>query len=185
MDPSFTAPRKATLGGGCFWCLEAVFDLVNGVLSVVPGYAGGHTKSPTYEIVCQGITGHAEVIQIEYDPSIISYRELLEIFFEIHDPTTLNRQGHDVGPQYRSIILYHDQNQREIAETMIKELNSSGKWSDPIVTEVVPLDHFTPAEEYHHKYFQKHPEQGYCQFVIAPKVRKFQHKFTSLIKKED
>ena len=177
------APEKATLGGGCFWCLEAAFDQIAGVKEVVSGYAGGHVPNPTYEQVSTGRTGHAEVVQITYDPKIISFRELLDIFFTIHDPTTPNRQGADVGPQYRSIILYHDDEQRRIAEETIRELEASGVWDDPIVTQVVPLDAFYPAEAYHQKYFQRNPHVPYCQVVVAPKVRKVQQKFAFKLKR--
>lgn len=172
----------ATLGGGCFWCLEAVFKEVEGVEQVVPGYSGGHVPHPTYEQVCTGDTGHAEVVQITFDPEIISYRELLEIFFAIHDPTTLNRQGADVGTQYRSIILYHSPEQRETAVRLIEELDASGLWEDPIVTQVEPFSAFYPAEEYHRDYFARNPNQPYCSLVIAPKVRSFRQKFAGRLK---
>jgi peptide-methionine (S)-S-oxide reductase len=167
--------EKATLGGGCFWCTEAVFSRVKGVIDVKPGYAGGWMHNPTYDDVCTGLTGHAEVVQITFDPSVISYRELLEIFFEIHDPTTPNRQGNDVGPQYRSIILYHNEEQRKIAEEVIKEVEK--KLGKKVVTELKPFDAFYEAEEYHHKYFEKHPNQPYCRLVISPKVKKFMTHF--------
>jgi peptide-methionine (S)-S-oxide reductase len=163
--------EKATLGGGCFWCTEAVFSRVKGVIDVKPGYAGGWMHNPTYDDVCTGLTGHAEVVQITFDPSALSYRELLEIFFEIHDPTTPNRQGDDVGSQYRSIILYHNEEQRKIAEEVIKEVEK--KLGKKAVTELKPFDAFYEAEEYHHKYFEKHPNQPYCRLVISPKVKKF------------
>ena len=174
--------QQATLGGGCFWCLEAAFEQVQGVKSVVSGYAGGQTPHPTYEQVSTGRTGHAEVVQITFDPAIISYRELLDIFFTIHDPTTPDRQGADIGPQYRSIILTHDEEQRRIAEETIRELDAAGVWPDPIVTQVVPLDVFYPAEEYHQHYFQRNPDAPYCQFVVAPKVKKVRQKFPYRIK---
>ncbi len=174
--------QTATLGGGCFWCLEAVFEQLRGVTSVQSGYAGGHVPNPTYEQVCTGTTGHAEVVQIRFDPDAISYRQLLEVFFGIHDPTTPDRQGNDVGPQYRSIILYHDEQQRAAAEAFIEELNASGVWDDPIVTQVVPLDQFYPAEDYHNEYFRRNPEQGYCRLVIAPKVAGFRERFARLLK---
>lgn len=163
----------ATLGGGCFWCLEAVFNDVDGVLSVVSGYSGGHTENPTYEEVCTGETGHAEVVQIAFDPAVLCYRELLEIFFDIHDPTTLNRQGADVGTQYRSVIFYHSEAQRQVAEELIRELRARRVWDDPIVTQVVPFEAFYPAEAYHQRYFENNPFQPYCRVVIAPKVAKF------------
>lgn len=174
--------QKATLGGGCFWCLEAVFQQLRGVTEVQPGYAGGHVPNPTYEQVCAGTTGHAEVVQITFDPDVITYRELLDVFFSIHDPTTPDRQGDDVGPQYRSIILYHDDEQRRIAEEVIRELEQSGAWSDPIVTQVVPLEAFYPAEEYHKDYFRRNPERAYCRLVIAPKVEKFRRRFSDKLK---
>ena len=162
--------ETATLGGGCFWCLEAVYENVKGVIDVVSGYAGGHTEHPDYRSVCSGQTGHAEVVQITYDPDVIGYEDLLKIFWTIHDPTTLNRQGADVGTQYRSVIFYHDEKQKEIAERSKKEAQKHFK--DPIVTEIVPLKKFWPAEEYHQDYFRKNPYQGYCQAVVAPKVEK-------------
>jgi len=174
--------QKATLAGGCFWCLEAVFLDVEGVDTVVSGYAGGSVSNPTYEQVCTGTTGHAEVVQIAFDPDLISYRDLLEIFFSVHDPTTLNRQGADVGTQYRSAIFYHSDEQQEIAESMIAELNASGRWNRSIVTEIEPLDVFYPAEDYHQRYYENHPERGYCQMVIAPKLAKFQKKFVARLK---
>ncbi|MFS8524632.1 MAG: peptide-methionine (S)-S-oxide reductase MsrA [Limnochordales bacterium] len=173
--------RTATLGGGCFWCLEAVFEQLRGVRSVQSGYAGGHVPNPTYEQVCTGTTGHAEVVQIKYDPAVISYRQLLEVFFGIHDPTTPDRQGNDIGPQYRSIILYHDDEQRAEAEAYIKELTEAGVWDDPIVTQVVPLTEFWPAEDYHNEYFRRNPNQGYCRLVIAPKVAAFRQRFATLL----
>lgn len=172
----------AVLAGGCFWCLEAVFDQVTGVRDVVSGYAGGHNPNPTYEQVCSGTTGHAEVVQIAFDPEKISYEEILGIFFSIHDPTTLNRQGADVGTQYRSAIFYTSENQKAAAEAMIKELIEEKVWGKPVVTEVVPLDAFYPAEDYHQEYFARNPYQGYCQFVVAPKVSKFKKKYAHLLK---
>jgi peptide-methionine (S)-S-oxide reductase len=176
--------RVATLGGGCFWCLEAVFDELQGVERVVSGYAGGHVPNPTYQQVCTGTTGHAEVVQITFDPRVISFRELLQVFFAVHDPTTPNRQGADVGPQYRSIILYHDQEQKEIAEQVIAELEAARVWPNPIVTEVVPLQAFYPAEEYHQQYFKRNPQQPYCQVVIVPKVAKLRKAFGEKLKKQ-
>ena len=167
----------ATLGGGCFWCLEAVFEKVRGVIQSVSGYAGGEVPEPTYEHVCTGSTGHAEVVQVSFDPALISYREILEIFFGIHDPTTLNRQGADIGTQYRSVIFYHSPEQRQAAEDLIRELNGAGLWANPIVTTVVPLEKFYRAEEYHQGYFRAHPHQGYCQAVIEPKLAKFRKRF--------
>ena len=174
----------ATLAGGCFWCLEAVYNELRGVETVVSGYAGGHDLSPTYEAVCSGTTGHAEVVQIAFDPDMVSFRELLEVFFTIHDPTTLNRQGNDVGTQYRSAIYFHDEEQRLIAEEVIEEMTVAGVWDDPIVTEVTALDTFFEAEEYHQRYFEKNPFQPYCFVVVRPKVSKFRKKFVSKLKKQ-
>lgn len=169
--------ETATLAGGCFWCLEAVYDQVSGVKDVVSGYTGGHVPNPTYRRVCDGNTGHAEAVQIQFDPEQISYRELLEIFFSIHDPTTLNRQGADVGTQYRSAIFYHSEEQRQVAEQLVRELTEQQVFRDPIVTQIVPATTFYPAEEYHQEYFARNPYQPYCQFVVAPKVAKFQKLF--------
>ena len=174
----------ATLGGGCFWCLEAVFDELQGVEQVVSGYAGGHVPNPTYQQVCTGTTGHAEVVQITFDPQVISYRDLLHVFFAVHDPTTPNRQGADVGPQYRSIILYHDEGQKQVAEEVIAELEAAGVWANPIVTEVVPFQAFYPAEAYHQQYFKRNPWQPYCQVVIAPKLAKLREVFGARLKGE-
>ena len=176
------ATETATLAGGCFWCLEAVYDQLKGVSSVVSGYAGGKTPNPTYEAVCGGRTGHAEVVQIEFDPAVISYQNLLDVFFTIHDPTTLNRQGNDVGTQYRSAIYTHSPEQKAAAERTIAALNEAKLWPTRIVTEVTPLDVFYPAEDYHQKYFVKHPSQGYCQVIIAPKVAKFRSKYLAQLK---
>jgi peptide-methionine (S)-S-oxide reductase len=162
----------ATLAGGCFWCIEAVFQKVDGVENVVSGYTGGTTINPTYQQVCTGKTGHAEVVQVNFNPSKTSYREVLEIFFSIHDPTTLNRQGADTGTQYRSAIFYHNEQQKIVAEELIGELNKANLWKGPIVTQIAPLDVFYPAEEYHREYFSRHPEQAYCQMVISPKLKK-------------
>lgn len=172
----------ATLGGGCFWCLEAVYQQLEGVINVASGYAGGHVESPTYEQVCGKKTGHAEVVQLTYDPERVSYRDILEVFFSIHDPTTLDRQGNDVGPQYRSVIFYHDDAQRREAEAIIAELRAEHAFSDPIVTEVKPLDRFWPAERYHQNYFAQNPAQPYCAFVISPKVAKFRQKFAERLR---
>ena len=173
----------ATLAGGCFWCLEAVYDELNGVTDVVSGYAGGHVRNPSYEQVCDGKTGHAEVVQITFDNSVISFRDLLDVFFTIHDPTTLNRQGGDVGTQYRSAIYYHSPEQKAAAEQVIAQLEADHLWNAPIVTEVTPLDTFYPAEAYHQEYFRKHPYQGYCQVVIAPKVAKFRKQYLEQLKR--
>jgi len=163
----------ATLAGGCFWCIEAVFQEINGVESVVSGYTGGTTVNPTYQEVCTNSTGHAEAVQVRFDPSKISYREILEIFFSVHDPTTLNRQGGDVGTQYRSAIFYQSEEQKAIAEQLIGEFGKAHLWKKTIVTQILPLDKFYPAEDYHRNYFVRHPEQAYCQMVISPKVNKF------------
>jgi peptide-methionine (S)-S-oxide reductase len=172
----------ATLGGGCFWCLEAVYEQLRGVVKVESGYAGGDTPNPTYRQVCGGTTGHAEVVQVTFDPDVISYQEILEVFFAMHDPTTLNRQGADVGTQYRSAIFYHTPEQQRAAEAMIAELNGAGIWDAPIVTEVVPLREFYRAEDYHQGYFRNNPYQGYCQVVVAPKVAKLRQKFASWLR---
>lgn len=172
----------ATLGGGCFWCLEAVFDQVIGVKSVVSGYCGGHTDNPDYDAVCGGNSGHAEVVRITFDPSEIGYREVLEIFFAIHDPTTLNRQGNDVGTQYRSVIYYHSPEQSAVAESLLAELDASGIWPAPIVTQLLPVPRFYPAEDYHQRYFAANPNQPYCQAVVSPKLAKFRKKFASRLK---
>ena len=164
---------STTLGGGCFWCLEAVFEMVSGVSHVKSGYTGGHVTDPSYRKVCGGSTGHAEVVQIAFNADIITFRELLEIFFVVHDPTTLNRQGNDVGTQYRSAIFHHTDSQRETALDLIRGLDRDGPWVDPIVTELAPLEAFYPAEEYHDRYFERNGEQPYCQVVIAPKIAKF------------
>ena len=173
----------ATLAGGCFWCLEAVFDELSGVENVMSGYAGGATANPTYRQVCSGTTGHAEVVQVTFDPQVVSFRELLEVFFTIHDPTTLNRQGADVGTQYRSAVFYHSPEQQAAAEQVIAELNEAGIWDKPIVTEIAPLRTFYPAEDYHQEYFQNNPGQPYCQVVVAPKVAKFRKKFVERLKR--
>jgi peptide-methionine (S)-S-oxide reductase len=172
----------ATIGGGCFWCLEAVFQQPPGILSILSGYAGGELTNPSYEQVCSGRTGHAEVIQLEFDRQVITFGQLLEIFFGVHDPTTLNRQGNDTGTQYRSAIFFHNEEQQQIASQVIQQLGESEVWQDPIVTELSPLDVFYPAEEYHHDYFRRNPEQGYCQAVVRPKVEKFRQAFADLFK---
>jgi peptide-methionine (S)-S-oxide reductase len=174
--------ETATLAGGCFWCLEAVFLRLRGVQRVESGYAGGHVENPSYHAVCTGSTGHAEVVQVDFDPQQISFSELLEVFFAIHDPTTLNRQGADVGTQYRSAIYYHDDVQKQEAERMIADLNAQNIWDNPIVTEVAPLTKFYPAEDYHREYYDRNPEQGYCQVVISPKVAKLRQKFSEKLK---
>ena len=174
----------ATLAGGCFWCLEAVFDQVKGVHGVESGYAGGNTKDPSYRDVCNGDTGHAEVVQIHYDGNVVSYQDLLNVFFGIHDPTTLNRQGADVGTQYRSAIFYHNEDQKNVAEKLIQDLEMQKVFDKPIVTQVVPLDKFYMAEDYHQEYFAKNPYQPYCMAVVSPKVSKFRKHFLELLKKE-
>lgn len=170
--------QVATLGGGCFWCLEAAFEQLQGVERVKSGYAGGHVKNPSYREVCTGKTGHAEVVQVEFDPEVISYREILEVFFVIHDPTQLNRQGPDVGTQYRSAIFFHGPEQKATAEGLIAELAEEGIFDDPIVTEVEPLEAFYPAEDYHDEYYRRNPEQPYCQVVISPKLAKLRSRFS-------
>jgi len=173
----------ATLAGGCFWCLEAVYTELKGVEKVESGYSGGSVPNPSYRLVCTGTTGHAEVVQITFDPLVVSFRELLEVFFTIHDPTTRNRQGADVGPQYRSAIFYHSPGQKSTAEQVIREIEAAKIWPATIVTEVMPFEAFYKAEDYHQDYFKNNPEQGYCQVVIAPKVSKFRHKFFEKLKK--
>jgi peptide-methionine (S)-S-oxide reductase len=180
MNPS---TEVATLAGGCFWCLEAVFEQLRGVSKVESGYAGGRVANPTYRQVCGGDTDHAEVVQVTFDPSVISYRQILDVFFATHDPTTLNRQGADVGTQYRSAIFYHSDAQRQAAEQRIAELNAANIWDRPIVTEVVPAPTFFKAEDYHQEYYRNNPGQGYCQAVVAPKVAKFRKQFAELLKK--
>ncbi len=172
----------ATLAGGCFWCLEAVFDHLKGVEDVVSGYTGGQTPNPTYEMVCTGLTGHAEAIQLTFDPKLISFSEILEVFFSVHDPTTLNRQGADVGTQYRSAIFYHSPEQKLAAEKVIQELQSEKVLEKRIVTELSPFKAFYPAEDYHQEYFARNPWEGYCQIVIAPKVSRFRKKFMERLK---
>ena len=173
----------ATLGGGCFWCLEAPYLELKGVETVVSGYMGGHLLNPTYEQVCSGRTGHAEVVQITYDPSVISYRDLLTVFFTTHDPTTLNRQGADIGTQYRSVIFYHNEEQKAIAEEVMQEISQAGLWRGPLVTEVKPIETFYVAENYHQNYFANNPFQPYCQAVVAPKVVKVRKQFMEKLKR--
>lgn len=174
--------QVATLGGGCFWCTEAVFLEVRGVEKVESGYSGGHVPNPTYRQVCSETTGHAEVVQVTFDPGVISYRDVLEVFFATHDPTTLNRQGADVGTQYRSAVFYHDEQQKKVAEEVIADLGSQGIWDDPIVTEVVPFEEFYVAEGYHQNYFASNGYQPYCQVIIAPKVAKFRREHLERLK---
>ncbi|MGA3111608.1 MAG: peptide-methionine (S)-S-oxide reductase MsrA [Candidatus Bathyarchaeia archaeon] len=172
----------ATLAAGCFWCTEAAYNIIRGVERIEPGYTGGTVPNPTYEEVSTGTTGHAEAAQISFDPKVINYREILEIFFTIHDPTSLNKQGADVGTQYRSAIFYHNEEQKATAEKLIEELNKEGIWNKPIVTTVEPLKEFYMAETYHKDYYKKHPKEPYCQVVIAPKIAKLQHRFVDKIK---
>lgn len=173
--------ETATLGGGCFWCLEAAFNELHGVIRITSGYAGGHVVNPSYEQVCSGTTGHAEVVQVGFAPAELSYRDLLAVFFTIHDPTTLNRQGNDVGSQYRSVIFYHDEVQRQVAEAVMAEV--APLWDDPLVTELLPLPNFYPAEDYHHNYFAHNPAQPYCQLVVAPKVAKVRQRFAAKLRR--
>ncbi|MCK4880935.1 MAG: peptide-methionine (S)-S-oxide reductase MsrA [Bacteroidales bacterium] len=172
----------ATFGGGCFWCLEAIFERVNGVHQVESGYSGGDVANPDYKMVTSGATGHAEVVQVTFDPESVSFLELLEIFFKTHDPTTLNRQGADVGTQYRSIVLYHDEQQKKLTQQVIQQLDSEGIWSNPIVTKVEPFEVFYSAEAYHQEYFENNPNQGYCRLVITPKLEKFEKIFNEKLK---
>lgn len=183
MSASNTRLEVATLGGGCFWCLEAVYVELHGVEKVVSGYAGGHVKNPTYREVCTGSTGHAEVVQVTFDPAVISFADILRVFFTIHDPTTLNRQGADVGTQYRSIILYHDETQKQTAIDVMNEVAAQRIWQNPLVTELAPLDTFYPAEDYHRDYFARNPMQPYCQVVIAPKVAKFRKQYFAQLRR--
>lgn len=180
LQPSGAKQEIATLGGGCFWCVEAVYQELNGVLKVESGYAGGHVANPTYEEVCSGTTGHAEVAQITFDPSVVSYAEILEVFFTVHDPTTLNRQGNDIGTQYRSVIFYNSPEQKAIAEAA--KLAADELWEDPIVTEIKPLNKFYKAEKYHQNYYKDNPYQPYCVYVVGPKVKKFKEKFSEKLK---
>ena len=184
VEGRMTGRETATLGGGCFWCLEAVFEGLEGVLSVESGYMGGQTANPTYEDVCSGRTGHAEVVQVVFDPAVVSFADILEVFFVIHDPTTLNRQGNDVGTQYRSAIFYHTAQQKTTADAVIARLNGAKVWDAPVVTELVPAAKFYPAESYHQRYYATNPYQPYCQFVVAPKVQKFRKQFLAKLKKK-
>lgn len=176
--------ETATLGGGCFWCLEAAFERVDGVERVVSGYAGGDLPNPSYREVCSGTTGHAEVVRVHFDPTRIAFADLLRLFFTVHDPTTKDRQGPDVGPQYRSIVLYESEPQRETAEAVMAEIEKEGLWDAPLVTELVPLETFYPAEAYHQRYYRRNPNQPYCQAVIAPKLAEFRRKFAGRLKGE-
>jgi peptide-methionine (S)-S-oxide reductase len=179
---SSTNAEITTLAGGCFWCLEAVFEKLRGVNTVVSGYTGGNVPNPSYEQVCAGTTGHAEAVQVHFEPDIISYRQLLEIFFAFHDPTTLNRQGPDVGTQYRSTIIYHDLEQKEIAENVVRRLEAEGIWQDLVLTQLVPLDKFYPAEAYHQGYFRRNSDTGYCTVIIAPKMVKLRESYNAMLK---
>ena len=184
MQTSFPRVREvATLGGGCFWCIEAVFNELEGVEKVESGYSGGTVANPTYEQVCAGRTGHAEVVQITFDPKVISYREILQVFFTVHDPTTLNRQGNDVGAQYRSVIFYHSDEQKVVAEQIIKEIDAAKIWKAPIVTQVEPFEAFYKAEDYHQEYFSENPEQPYCRVIIEPKIMKLRKQYSERLKK--
>lgn len=180
--PDTEGLEQATFGAGCFWCVEAVFEELKGVKSVEAGYSGGHVKNPSYKEVTTGNTGHAEVTRIAYDPSVISYEQLLEVFWHTHDPTTLNRQGYDVGPQYRSVIFYHNEEQKKIAKQSLEKTDASDLWKDPIVTEIQPLENYYRAENYHQDYYANNPNAGYCQVVIAPKLKKFRKDFSHLLK---
>jgi peptide-methionine (S)-S-oxide reductase len=171
---SMNQTEITTLGGGCFWCVEAVFQRIDGVLNVIPGYAGGHVKNPSYREICTGKTGHAEVARIEFDPNIISYKQLLNVFWQAHDPTTLNKQGADIGTQYRSVIFYHSEEQKAVAEKSIKSANESKYWPNPIQTEITEINSYTDAEDYHDNYYNENPNQPYCQFVIKPKLDKLE-----------
>jgi peptide-methionine (S)-S-oxide reductase len=182
MSQSSSPTEVATLGGGCFWCLEPVFDNLRGVIDVESGYSGGNVENPTYRDVCNGSTGHAEVVNVTFDPSQVSFREILEVFFTIHDPTTLNRQGADVGTQYRSAIFYHTPEQKETAERVIAEIDAARIWNAPIVTEVTAFERYYPAEDYHQEYFARNGSQPYCQVVVAPKVAKFRKQFVEKLK---
>ena len=175
--------ETATLGGGCFWCLEAVYEEMRGVLSVESGYMGGHLPNPDYHTVCTGRSGHVEVVQVTFDPAVASYRDILEVFFAIHDPTSLDRQGNDAGAQYRSVIFYHDDAQRDAAREIIRELDAERAWPRPIVTEVRPAATFYLAEDYHQEYFRHNPQQPYCAFVVSPKVKKFREKFATRLRR--
>lgn len=175
--------ETATLGAGCFWCVEAVFDDLKGVVSVESGYSGGHTENPTYREVCSETTGHAEVVNVTFDPNEISFKEILQVFFSVHDPTTLNRQGNDIGTSYRSAIFYHSDGQKRIAEEVIREVTEEAVYDDPIVTEIKPFDKFYVAEDYHQEYFANNPTQPYCAAVVAPKVAKFRQKYVNRLKK--
>jgi peptide-methionine (S)-S-oxide reductase len=182
LEADMPTQEITTLGGGCFWCLEAVFDDMAGVISVESGYMGGHVENPTYRAICTGSTGHVEVVQVTFDPSITTFRDILEVFFAIHDPTTRDRQGNDSGPQYRSAIFYHSPEQKAVAEEVIREIEKEKLWSNPVVTEVRPAEKFYVAEDYHQEYFQNNPNQPYCSYIVAPKLKKFREKFEQKVK---
>ncbi len=182
-NPMQNKTEIATLGGGCFWCIEAIYERVRGVIKVTSGYSGGHVENPTYEQVSTGTTGHAESVQIEFDPTVISYNEILDIFWQIHDPTQLNRQGNDIGPQYRSVIFYHDERQKEIALKSKAELEKEKIFDKPIVTEITAFERFYPAESYHKNYYDRNSDEPYCQLVITPKLQKFKKHFSEYLKK--
>lgn len=182
MEQATTGLDTATLGGGCFWCVEAVYVELKGVVSVMPGYSGGKRPNPTYEQVCSGATGHAEVVQVVYDPKMLTFDELLEVFWTVHDPTTLNRQGNDIGTQYRSVVYYHSEQQKEIAEYYKKKLNEEKAYANPVVTEIAPFTAFYSAEDYHKNYYANNPNQPYCTFVVQPKVEKFRKVFKDKLK---
>lgn len=182
MGHIMTNVEQATLAGGCFWCIESAFNSINGVSRAVSGYAGGHLDNPDYKAVCSGETGHAEVVQVTFDPQHISYRDILEIFFALHNPTQLNRQGNDVGSQYRSAIFYHSPEQQAVAEAIIAEINQQQIWPDPVVTEVTPLSNYSQAEDYHQDYFRNNPQNQYCNMVVAPKLAKFKQNFAKRLK---
>lgn len=173
---------SATFGAGCFWCIEAIYQSIKGVVFVESGYAGGHVSNPTYKEVCSGLTGHVEVARIWFDPKVITYEQLLQVFWHVHDPTTLNRQGNDIGEQYRSVVFYHSEVQKAIAEKSLAETDSSGLWANPIVTSIEPSTSYFAAEDYHQNYYNNNPNQGYCSVVVAPKVRKFKKEFSHLLK---
>ncbi|AXR07754.1 peptide-methionine (S)-S-oxide reductase MsrA [Salinimonas sediminis] len=176
--------QTATVGGGCFWCIESAFNKVEGVIKATSGYAGGHVDNPSYEAVCKGDTGHVEVVKVEFDADQISYREVLEILFALHDPTQVNRQGNDVGPQYRSAVFYHNEDQRAEAQRIIEQMREDNVWPDPIVTEITPLNNYTDAEAYHQDYFTNNPQNQYCAMVVAPKLAKFKKTFASRLRKD-
>ncbi|MBM3932732.1 MAG: peptide-methionine (S)-S-oxide reductase MsrA [SAR202 cluster bacterium] len=174
--------EQATLGGGCFWCLEAVYEQLKGVEKVVSGYTGGHVENPSYKAVCTGKTGHVEVVQVTFDPAVVSFKEILEVFFTIHDPTTKDRQGNDIGPQYRSAVFYHSPEQKATADDVIYDFTRRKVWNRPIITDVRESEVFYPAEEYHQQYFRRNPDQGYCAYIIAPKVAKFRKEYLAKLK---